>query len=137
VIVLNHFNAMVVSTELTLVCYFQRLLGICGSVGSGKSSLISSLLGQLRIKRGSLGIDGKLAYVPQQAWIIHDSMRENILFGTSWNERKYNRGDIYTFCGNSLLRFLIRALGTTTCFQSCFYVQDILLIALSIHQTIY
>ena len=83
--------------------FFKRLLGICGSVGSGKSSLISSLLGQLRINTGSLGIDGKLAYVPQQAWIFHDSIRENILFGTSWDELKYNRGDIYVlwYCASN------------------------------------
>lgn len=69
-----------------------RLLGICGSVGSGKTSLISSVLGQLNIMSGRIGIDGKLAYVPQQAWIFHASVRENILFGMPWDERKYNRG---------------------------------------------
>ena len=93
--VLETGQSVIRLTKLTLVLWYQRLLGICGSVGSGKSSLISALLGQLRIKRGSLGIGGKLAYVPQQAWIFHDSVRENILFGMSWNERKYNRGETF------------------------------------------
>ena len=73
-----------------------RLLGICGSVGSGKSSLISTILGQLRIEKGSLALEGSIAYVPQQAWIFHDSARENILFGKKYDERKYNKGNLIT-----------------------------------------
>ena len=67
-------------------------MGVCGSVGSGKSSLISIITGQLRIDSGSLALDGSIAYVPQQAWIFHDSARENILFGKDYVETKYNDG---------------------------------------------
>ena len=68
------------------------MLGICGPVGSGKSSLVSAILGELRIQRGSIGIGGTLAYVPQQAWIFHDTVRQNILFGSKFDQRKYDRG---------------------------------------------
>ena len=75
-----------------LKLYFSRLIGICGSVGSGKSSLVSTMLGQTVFKSGHLGLNGTIAYVPQQAWIFHASVRENILFGLPWDEQKYNKG---------------------------------------------
>ena len=69
-----------------------RLIGICGGVGSGKTSLVSALLGQLNTKKGHLEINGSLAYVPQQAWIFHGTVRENIVFGSPWDEEKYKKG---------------------------------------------
>ncbi|XP_036403959.1 multidrug resistance-associated protein 5 [Megalops cyprinoides] len=65
------------------------LLGICGGVGSGKSSLLSALLGQMTLLEGSVAINGGFAYVAQQAWILNDSLRENILFGKEYDEEKY------------------------------------------------
>uniref|UniRef100_W5NE66 ATP-binding cassette sub-family C member 5 n=3 Tax=Lepisosteus oculatus TaxID=7918 RepID=W5NE66_LEPOC len=66
-----------------------RLLGICGAVGSGKSSLLSALLGQMTLLEGSIAVTGEFAYVPQQAWILNDSLKENILFGNKHDEEKY------------------------------------------------
>src|SRR5437867_3790292 len=51
-----------------------------GAVGSGKSSLLSALLGEMVRVDGQVTRCGRLAYVPQQAWILNDSVRENILF---------------------------------------------------------
>ncbi|XP_056106276.1 ATP-binding cassette sub-family C member 5 [Rhinichthys klamathensis goyatoka] len=66
------------------------LLGVCGGVGSGKSSLLSALLGQMTLLGGSVAVNGGFAYVAQQAWILNDSLRENILFGKQYVEEKYN-----------------------------------------------
>ncbi|KAJ8338552.1 hypothetical protein SKAU_G00375180 [Synaphobranchus kaupii] len=66
------------------------LLGICGGVGSGKSSLLSALLGQMTLLEGSVAVSGCFAYVPQQAWILNESLRENILFGKEYDVEKYN-----------------------------------------------
>ncbi|XP_037000716.2 ATP-binding cassette sub-family C member 12 isoform X2 [Artibeus jamaicensis] len=66
-----------------------KVLGICGNVGSGKSSLISALLGQMQLQRGVVAVSGTLAYVSQQAWIFHGSVRENILFGAEYNHQRY------------------------------------------------
>ena len=74
----------------------HRLIGICGSVGSGKSSLLSTILGQTVIKHGRVGLNGSFAYVSQQAWIFHASVRDNITYGMPWNEAKYNKGSIVT-----------------------------------------
>jgi len=53
---------------------------------------MSAILGGLRIQRGSVGICGKLAYAPQQPWIFHDTVRQNILFGSNFDVTKYQRG---------------------------------------------
>ncbi|XP_052795048.1 ATP-binding cassette sub-family C member 5-like [Mya arenaria] len=68
-----------------------QLLGICGTVGSGKSSLISALLGRMLQTKGHLAVDGNVAYVAQQAWIFNASLKENILFGREFDEQKYRK----------------------------------------------
>ncbi|XP_014346313.1 ATP-binding cassette sub-family C member 5-like isoform X2 [Latimeria chalumnae] len=66
-----------------------KLIGVCGSVGSGKSSLIYAILGQMALLEGSVAVSGNFAYVAQQAWILNTSLRENILFGKEYEEEKY------------------------------------------------
>ncbi|XP_053165539.1 ATP-binding cassette sub-family C member 5 isoform X2 [Hemicordylus capensis] len=67
-----------------------KLVGICGSVGSGKTSLISAILGQMTLLEGSISVDGTFAYVAQQAWILNALLRDNILFGKEFDEERYN-----------------------------------------------
>ncbi|CAL8356041.1 unnamed protein product [Merluccius merluccius] len=66
------------------------LVGICGSVGSGKSSLLSALLGQMTLLEGNVAASGTFAYVSQQAWILNNSLKENILFGKEYDQEKYS-----------------------------------------------
>ncbi|MEQ2279148.1 hypothetical protein AMECASPLE_006478, partial [Ameca splendens] len=66
------------------------LVGICGSVGSGKSSLLSALLGQMTLVEGRVAACGGFAYVSQHAWILNDSLKENILFGNEFDLDRYN-----------------------------------------------
>ncbi|KAK1904101.1 Multidrug resistance-associated protein 5, partial [Dissostichus eleginoides] len=66
------------------------LVGICGGVGTGKSSLLSALLGQMTLLEGNVAVSGGFAYVAQQAWILNDSLKENILFGNEYESEKYN-----------------------------------------------
>ncbi|XP_062861185.1 multidrug resistance-associated protein 5 [Trichomycterus rosablanca] len=66
-----------------------KLVGICGSVGSGKTSLISAILGQMTILEGTVAVDGDFAYVAQQAWILNATLRDNILFGKNYEEERY------------------------------------------------
>uniref|UniRef100_A0A8C2ZSW9 ATP-binding cassette sub-family C member 5 n=1 Tax=Cyclopterus lumpus TaxID=8103 RepID=A0A8C2ZSW9_CYCLU len=68
-----------------------NLLGICGNVGSGKTSLISSILEQMHLLQGSVTADGTFAYVSQQAWIFHGTVQENILMGEPFDQSKYNK----------------------------------------------
>ncbi|PSN51489.1 Multidrug resistance-associated protein 5 [Blattella germanica] len=66
-----------------------RLIGICGSVGSGKSSLLSAIMGDMIKTAGHMRVMGSMAIVSQQAWIFNETVRENILFGLPYDESKY------------------------------------------------
>ncbi|CAN9499822.1 unnamed protein product [Ophioblennius macclurei] len=67
-----------------------RLVAVVGAVGSGKSSLISALLGEMHSTKGFVNIQGSLAFVPQQAWIQNATLKDNILFGSPNEERRFN-----------------------------------------------
>ncbi|CAJ0605474.1 unnamed protein product [Cylicocyclus nassatus] len=64
---------------------------VVGKVGSGKSSLLSALLGEMGKLRGRIGMHGKVAYVPQLPWIQNMTVRDNILFGKPYDKRRYNQ----------------------------------------------
>ena len=57
-----------------------QLLAVVGRVGSGKSSLLAALLGELKECAGNVVRCRNTAYLPQQAWVQNCSIRENILF---------------------------------------------------------
>ncbi|OXA41467.1 Canalicular multispecific organic anion transporter 2 [Folsomia candida] len=65
------------------------LTAVVGTVGSGKTSLLSALLGDLKKHKGSVNIDGSVSYVAQTAWIQNASLRENVLFKDGFQEGKY------------------------------------------------
>ncbi|KAK3841969.1 MAG: P-loop containing nucleoside triphosphate hydrolase protein [Linnemannia gamsii] len=66
------------------------LVAIVGDVGSGKSSTLAAIMGQIRLMAGSRAVRGTLAYVPHDAWLLNATAKENILFGSSFNQEKYN-----------------------------------------------
>ncbi|XP_031732915.1 ATP-binding cassette sub-family C member 2 [Anarrhichthys ocellatus] len=66
-----------------------RLIAVVGAVGSGKSSLMSAILGEMYSTKGFINIQGSLAFVPQQAWIQNATLRDNILFGSSHEESRF------------------------------------------------
>ncbi|XP_064611716.1 multidrug resistance-associated protein 1-like isoform X1 [Liolophura sinensis] len=65
------------------------LVAVVGAVGSGKSSLLSALLGDMEKISGSVNVKGSVAYVPQQAWIQNATLKNNILFGKSLQDCDY------------------------------------------------
>ncbi|XP_062374958.1 canalicular multispecific organic anion transporter 1 [Sardina pilchardus] len=66
-----------------------RLIAVVGAVGSGKSSMLSALLGEMHSSKASINMKGSVAYVPQQAWIQNATLKDNILFGSELEESKY------------------------------------------------
>ncbi|CAG5131727.1 unnamed protein product, partial [Candidula unifasciata] len=68
-----------------------KLTAIVGQVGSGKSSLIAAILGEMEKLAGQVTIKGKVAYVSQQAWIQNATVRDNILFGKKYKKQRYNQ----------------------------------------------
>ncbi|KAI4384182.1 hypothetical protein MLD38_002369 [Melastoma candidum] len=66
-------------------------VAVCGSVGSGKSSLICSILGEVpRISGTATKVTGTKAYAPQSAWIQTGTIKENILFGRKMDAGLYD-----------------------------------------------
>jgi ATP-binding cassette, subfamily C (CFTR/MRP), member 1 len=82
------FKQMIVSN---LEISKGELVAIVGPVGSGKSSLLSIIIGEMVRIRGSIKIGGFLGLCPQQAWILNASIRDNILFGSAFDEEKYRQ----------------------------------------------
>ncbi|CAH2322284.1 canalicular multispecific organic anion transporter 1 [Pelobates cultripes] len=66
-----------------------HLVAVVGGVGSGKSSLVSAALGEMDHISGYINIKGSIAYVPQQAWIQNDTLKNNILFGAKYDDKRY------------------------------------------------
>ena len=66
-------------------------MAVVGHVGSGKSSLISAMLGEMNVVSGSINTTGKIAYVPQQAWMQNETLKNNITFGKKYNDNLYKK----------------------------------------------
>lgn len=72
-----------------------ELLAVVGAVGSGKTSLLSGLAGQMRQTRGRVAMvsesegPASRALCPQQAWIQNTTLRGNILFGSPFDASWY------------------------------------------------
>ncbi|ETE66837.1 Canalicular multispecific organic anion transporter 1, partial [Ophiophagus hannah] len=77
--------------DITLEIAHGSLVAIVGSVGSGKSSLISAMLGEMENIKGHINIQGSMAYVPQQAWIQNATLKDNIIFGSPLDETRYQQ----------------------------------------------
>ncbi|EIN03766.1 ABC protein [Punctularia strigosozonata HHB-11173 SS5] len=65
------------------------LVAIVGPVGSGKSSLLQGLIGEMRKLKGDVKFGGRVGYCPQTAWIQNATLRDNIVFGQAWDEDRY------------------------------------------------
>jgi ABC-type multidrug transport system fused ATPase/permease subunit len=47
-------------------------------------------------KQPELNIDGEICYVPQKPWIMNGSVRENIIFNSEFDEKRYNESLKYS-----------------------------------------
>ncbi|KAF5207977.1 Abc transporter c family member [Thalictrum thalictroides] len=73
-------------------CVFHGMrVAVCGTVGSGKSSLLSCILGEVPKVSGKVMLSGKKAYVAQSPWIQSGKIEENILFGKEMDRERYER----------------------------------------------
>jgi ABC-type multidrug transport system fused ATPase/permease subunit len=69
-----------------------ELVGVVGSVGSGKSSLLAAILGELQLKSGHVSMSkGTVAYHSQQTWVLNANVRDNILLGAPMDDARFQR----------------------------------------------
>ncbi|KAM3433621.1 hypothetical protein NHJ13734_006387 [Beauveria thailandica] len=99
--------------DLNVDFLIGKLNIIAGPTGSGKTSLLMGLLGEMTLYSGRVfcpggrsrddvrldpetGLADTIAYVAQAAWLLNGSIKTNILFGAPWNEKRYN--DVIVAC---------------------------------------
>ena len=68
-----------------------KLVAVDAQVGAGKSLLISAMLGEMDKITGNVNTKGRIAYLPQQAWIQNCSLKNNILFGKPLDLKSYSK----------------------------------------------
>ncbi|KAF4984405.1 hypothetical protein FDECE_17091 [Fusarium decemcellulare] len=68
----------------------NELIAVIGSVGSGKSSLLSALAGDMRKTDGNVVFGASRAFCPQYAWIQNTTLKNNIVFGKEMDKAWYN-----------------------------------------------
>ncbi|KAI0068079.1 P-loop containing nucleoside triphosphate hydrolase protein [Artomyces pyxidatus] len=70
---------------------------IIGPTGSGKTSLLMGLLGELHFVPLSVGSwynlprEGGVAYAAQESWVQNETIKANIVFGAAYDEARYNK----------------------------------------------
>lgn len=78
-------------SNLSVECVYGGLTVISGPVGSGKSSFLLGLLGEMRLLKGDMFLPRSegIAYAAQSSWLQNKTIRDNILFGSPYEEKRY------------------------------------------------
>lgn len=76
--------------NLDLTIGRDELVGVIGGVGSGKTSLLAALAGDMRKTSGSMTFGASRAFCPQYAWLQNATVRDNITFGNDFDRDWYN-----------------------------------------------
>ncbi|KAK1247857.1 hypothetical protein MKX07_000745 [Trichoderma sp. CBMAI-0711] len=75
--------------DLNLQAGRNELIAVIGTVGSGKSSLLAALAGDMRKTSGEVIFGASRAFCPQYAWIQNTSLQNNIIFGKDMDQDWY------------------------------------------------
>lgn len=84
-------NSKPVLKNISMNIENRKTYAVIGKIGSGKSSLIYSILREIPKATGSIQFRGSLAYVEQEPFIVHGTVRSNILFFKDFNEQLYRK----------------------------------------------
>ena len=93
--------------DMTVRFHVGCLNIVAGVTGSGKTSLLMALLGEMTLINGSVylpggrsreelepnletGLTESVAYCAQQAWLINDTIKQNIVFAAPWDQSRYS-----------------------------------------------
>ena len=76
-------------TNISMCVQKGEIIGVVGAMASGKSTLVSALMGELRKTKGTFAVTDKLINVPNVPWLKSGTVRDNILFGSSDSGGEY------------------------------------------------
>ncbi|XP_027203988.2 ATP-binding cassette sub-family C member 12-like isoform X2 [Dermatophagoides pteronyssinus] len=77
-------------TDITLSIAKKNHVCLYGPVGSGKTALLLSIMGQTQCSKGEIRLfSQKIAYVSQKPWLQNSTIKENILFELPMNQKRY------------------------------------------------
>ncbi|KAF2881310.1 hypothetical protein ILUMI_24866 [Ignelater luminosus] len=62
---------------------------LTGPVGAGKSTLFKLMLSDIKRDQGTVDICGKLSYASQEPWLFPGTVKQNIIFGEWFDEKRY------------------------------------------------
>ena len=69
-----------------------EFLAVIGPVGSGKSSLLQGLMGEVALKSGILEMNTRVAYAPSlDSWLLNATLKDNILMGREYKDKWYRK----------------------------------------------
>eukprot|EP00057_Strongylocentrotus_purpuratus_P024846 XP_011679320.1 PREDICTED: ATP-binding cassette sub-family C member 9-like [Strongylocentrotus purpuratus] len=71
-----------------------KLTVIVGTVGSGKSSLLQAIMGEMTTLSGNVQLNrthNDIAFAAQKAWLVNSSLKDNVLFGEKLRDSKYRK----------------------------------------------
>ncbi|KAJ3631839.1 hypothetical protein MTP99_012945 [Tenebrio molitor] len=78
-------------TDINFTANFGELVCLVGAAGSGKSTLIQTILNEIDLIEGTIDVDGSISYASQEPWIFAGTIRQNILFGQEFDSEKYTK----------------------------------------------
>jgi ABC-type multidrug transport system fused ATPase/permease subunit len=78
-------------TDINMEIKPGTLVMIVGTVGSGKSSLLQALLGEMQQTSGCVRLNGDVSYVAQESWIRNATLKSNITFESAFDPERYDR----------------------------------------------
>ncbi|XP_063165578.1 cystic fibrosis transmembrane conductance regulator [Candoia aspera] len=82
-----HFTPVL--KDITFKIEKGELLAVAGSTGAGKTSLLMLIMGELEPLERKIKHSGRISFCPQVSWIMPGTIKENIIFGVSYDEFRY------------------------------------------------
>ncbi|ANB12997.1 ATP-binding cassette glutathione S-conjugate transporter YCF1 [Sugiyamaella lignohabitans] len=84
-------DGVVALDDINFTARKGELSCIVGKVGAGKSALLKTICGELYVKEGSVTVKGDIAYVPQEPWLLNQTLKDNILFKNRFDPEFYQK----------------------------------------------
>ena len=69
----------------------NELVTVVGKIGSGKTSLLHSIMDETILKKGEHEVNGRIAYVEKEPFLFEGTVQDNICFGLEYAECRFRK----------------------------------------------